>query len=410
MATTGTAGAGIDRRTSGSGRRPLRGPAAAAVVAVAFLITMLGATIPTPLYPLYEQRLGFGGLMVTVVFAIYAVGVAAALVLFGPLSDQVGRRTVLIPGLLLACLSGLVFLIPDSLPALLVGRMLSGLSTGVFTGTATAMLIDLAPARSQRRYGLAAAASNMLGLGLGPVFAGALAQYAPHPLQFPYAVHITLALLAAIALCFVPDPVRRGAGPVRLRVQRVSIPAEVRGTFVRATIAGFAGFAVLGLFNAVAPSFLAQELRITDHLLTGLIVFAFLGTSAVGQVASTALAERTALLTGCVALAAGAALVGLSFELRSLALLVTGAVVAGMGQGMSFRAGLATVTTVSPAERRGEVTSTFFLVLYIAISFPVIAVGLAVQTFGLIPTGVVFSALVTLTAAGAAATLCRQRP
>jgi MFS family permease len=98
---------------------------------------MIGTTMPTPLYPIYERELVFGGVMVTLIFATYAVGVSAALVLFGRLSDQVGRRAVLLPGLALAALSGAVFLIPDNVPTLFVGRVLSGLSAGIFTGTAT---------------------------------------------------------------------------------------------------------------------------------------------------------------------------------------------------------------------------------------------------------------------------------
>ena len=113
-------------------------------VAAAFLVTMVGTTMPTPLYPLYEQRFGFGSLVVTVVFATYAVGVGTALVVLGGLSDRIGRRPVLLLGLVFALLSSLVFLIPVE-PALFVGRLLSGLSAGIFTGTATATIIDLAP-------------------------------------------------------------------------------------------------------------------------------------------------------------------------------------------------------------------------------------------------------------------------
>ena len=90
------------------------------LVAAAFLVTMIGTTIPTPLYPLYQRELGFGGFMVTVVFATYAVGVLMALLLVGRLSDQVGRKAVLLPGLGLAAASSLVFLIPHSLVALFI--------------------------------------------------------------------------------------------------------------------------------------------------------------------------------------------------------------------------------------------------------------------------------------------------
>lgn len=378
-------------------------------MATAFLVVMLGATLPTPLYPIYEQDLGFGGVVVTLIFAAYAVGVAIALVAFGRMSDQLGRRAILLPGLALAAVSSAVFLVPDSLTALFVGRVLSGLSAGIFTGTATAMLVDLAPEGAQQRYSLLAATVNMLGLGLGPVLAGALAELAPAPLALPYATHIVLVLLVGVGVWRVAEPIERAEGPVRWRPQRISVPPEVRGVFVRAATAGFAGFAVLGLFTAISPSFLTQVLRVTNHFVDGLVVFTLLGFSALGQVASSRLRERPALIVGAGGLVVGVLVVGLSIALASLVLLVVGAAIAGVGQGMSFRAGLGAVNAGSPPERRSEVASSFFLVLYVAISLPVIGVGVASAAFGLVTAGVVFSGLVALVAAAAFVSLCAAR-
>lgn len=378
------------------------------LVAAAFLVTMVGTTVPTPLYPLYQQELGFGGLMVTVVFATYAVGVLVALLLVGRLSDQVGRKAVLLPGLGFAVVSSLVFLVPHSLVALFVGRLLSGLSAGIFTGTATATLVDLAPPDGRARAGLLAAVVNVLGLGLGPVVAGALADHAPHPLVLPYLLHVALVVLAAVGLLLVPEPVERPAGRVRLQVQRLGVPDEVRPTFVRAAVAGFAGFAVLGFFTAVSPLFLGQVLHETSHLLTGLTVFALLGSATLGQVLSSRLGERTSLLGGCLALAAGTVIVAAGLAMASLPVVLAGAVVAGLGQGASFRAGLQAVTGGAPADRRSEVSSSFFLVLYVAISIPVVGVGAGAQVFGLVPTAVVFAGLVALLAVGAFVSLLRR--
>src|SRR5581483_5271831 len=118
-------------------------------VAYAFTVTMLGTTLPTPLYPIYQSHIHFSALIVTVVFATYGIGVLASLLLLGPLSDQVGRRRILLPGLVLAAVSSIVFLVAHDLPLLFVGRALSGLSAGVFTGTATAALLDLAPPQAR---------------------------------------------------------------------------------------------------------------------------------------------------------------------------------------------------------------------------------------------------------------------
>lgn len=376
-------------------------------VAAAFFVTMLGAAMPTPLYPIYQQELGFGGLMVTVVFATYAVGVLAALLVVGKLSDQVGRKPVLVPGLLLAAASSLVFLVPDSLTALFVGRFLSGLSAGVFTGVATATIVDLTPPADRARAGLIAAAVNLLGLGSGPVVAGALAEFAPLPLVLPYVLHLVLSAVVTVALLQVPEPVQRKPGPVRLSVQKFSVPEVVRATFVRAATAGFAGFSVVGFFMGTSPLFVGQVLHETDHLLVGIVAFTLLGGATLGQVLTVRLSERTALPGGCAALAAGIAVIAVGVLVASLPVVLVGAVGAGLGLGASFRSGLQAITARAPEDRRSEVSSAFFLVTYTAISIPVIGIGAGAQVIGLVPTIMVFATVVAVLALGAGVSLLR---
>jgi MFS family permease len=62
------------------------------VVGYAFAVTMAFSTIPAPLYVLYQARDHFGALLVTVIFAAYAVGVMVSLFLAGHISDWLGRR------------------------------------------------------------------------------------------------------------------------------------------------------------------------------------------------------------------------------------------------------------------------------------------------------------------------------
>jgi MFS family permease len=378
--------------------RRLSGSAGFAATALALAVGMLGTTLPTPLYELYRQQFGFSELMITVIFAIYAAGVIASLLLFGRLSDQVGRRRVLLGGLAVSALSAVVFLIADSLPLLIAGRILSGLSSGIFTGTATATLVDLAPPDRLRRATLAASIANMGGLGVGPLLAGALSQWAGAPIRLVFWVDLALLVPAAIGIWAMPEPGHRVAHPA-LRPRLPKIPAALRPTFIRAALAGFAGFAVLGLFTAVAPAFLGQELGVTSRAAIGAVVFALFAGSAVGQALLERVPESRALPGGCVGLIGGMALIAAALSLSSLALLVAGAVVAGVGQGMSFRAGLASLNARALPDHRAEVASSFFTVAYVAISLPVIGEGALAQATGLRPAGIAFAAAVAAVAA-----------
>ncbi|GHC28433.1 MFS transporter [Aidingimonas halophila] len=377
-------------------------------VAFAFLATMLGTTLPTPLYPLYQTQFGFSQLIITVIFAAYAVGVIAALLVTGRWSDQLGRRPILLGGLFAAMISDAVFLQADGLGAMLAGRVLSGLSAGVFTGTATVAVMELAPSYLKRHAALAATAANMGGLGLGPVVAGLCSRYLPDPLWLPYLLHLGLAGLAMLAIWQAPETVTRPER-IRLRLQRLSVPTEVRAVFVPAAIAGFAGFSVLGFFTATAPAFMGRIMDVSNLLAIGVVAGLPFFASTVGQLAQERVPLSYRLPLGCVILLLGVVAIGAGIALASLTWFVCGAVVAGIGQGIAFRAGLGEVVAASPLTRRAEVTSSFFVVAYVAISLPVVGIGVTARLIGLQATGEIFAALVALLVLMALVLLRRQR-
>jgi len=371
--------------------------------AFALAIGMLGTTLPTSLYGLYRQQYGLSELMITVIYATYAGGVIASLLLFGRLSDQIGRRRMLLPGLVLSALSAVCFLTAGGLPLLLAGRILSGLSAGIFTGTATATLVDLAPAGGRARATLVAAMANIGALGSGPLLGGLLSQWAGSPLRLTFWVDLALLVPAAIGIWAMPEPLSDTHRP-QLRPRAPKVPREMRSTFVEAAMAGFAGFAVLGLLTAVNPDFLGQELGVSSRAIVGLVVFSVFAASLVGQLVLEFIPERAAIPTGAGALIVGMGSLALGLVVSSLALLVLGGVIAGLGQGLSFRGGLTEVNEHSPAAERGAVASSFFVVIYVGVSVPVIGEGVLAQAIGLQAAGVVFAAMV---AALSAAVLVR---
>src|SRR5699024_4288138 len=107
-------------------------------VAYAFIMVMLGTTLPTPLYPIYEATFGLSSITITIIYAVYAVGVISELLVFGQLSDRIVCRYILLTGGVLSAVIAIVFLVTDNVTLLFVGRILSGFSAALFTRTATA--------------------------------------------------------------------------------------------------------------------------------------------------------------------------------------------------------------------------------------------------------------------------------
>lgn len=361
-----------------------------------FAVVMAATTVSTPLYPRYESQFGLSSLTITVVFAVYGVGVMGGLMVTGRLSDHIGRKPPLAAGLVIALVAMALFIVAHGLGLLLAGRLLIGVTAGLYTGTATAWLVDLDDDR-QRATKLAVGA-NLGGLALGPALAGVFAQFAPDPLRTVYAVELVLMAAGLVAHWRLPEtiPRRRFA----LDFAGVVPPPEVRAVFLPAATAGVAAFGVSGVFGAVGPAMLSQVLGVTAPIASGALVATLFVMSVAGQVAARRFAPTVALPAGCVALAAGLALLGLALALESLVALVASAVVAGLAQGVIVGAGLGLLTARAPADRRSQVASTYFLVLYVGLVVPVVAFGLAETGIGLVDAGYVFCVIVGAAALG----------
>lgn len=360
---------------------------------LAFASIMLGATVPTPIYPLYAAEYGFSQLMITVIFAAYAVGVIGALLLTGPWSEQVGRKPLLIGGLALSAASSLVFALADGLPLILLGRLLSGLSVGIYTSAATVAVGEMAPEGHDQAGTLGATAANMGGLGLGPIFGAVAILALPDPLHLPYVAHLVLVAVALVCLWPVPEPGERAAHP-RLRPQGLAVPAEVRGVFVPAGICAFSGFMICGFLTSVTPAYLGEVLGLEGrHLLIGAVTGLVFLMSCVGQSLEGKLPRRTRLPTGMALLLVGLLAITAALWAQWLPFLVAAIVVAGIGHGIAFRGGLTTVSAASPKGTVSAVVATYFVVAYVAISIPVVTVGVLSAPFSLLPAGIGFAAV-----------------
>jgi MFS family permease len=351
-------------------------------VALSFLVLGAFATAPSALYGLYAQQEGLSGLTLTIVYAVYAAGIVVSLVLAGHLSDSYGRRALLIPGLVVAAVAAVVFIVWQSLPGLIVARVLTGLALGVSVATATAYIADLdtgPDGAPTRRSGIVATIANIGGLAVGPLLAGVLAEYAPDGLTLPY-VLLLAALVGSVALvAWSPE----GRPPVdprpAYRPQRLRLPADARAQFIAATTGSLLVFAFFGLFAGLAGRLLAGPLHHPSAALTGLAIFVNFGTGVLVQTTTTRWHARRLIAAGLVPTLVGLIVLVVSAWTASLALFFVAAVVGGAGGGALFRGSLVlAISTAGPGELAGAL-ATFFIAGYVGVSLPVIGLGIALQ-------------------------------
>jgi MFS family permease len=394
-----------------AGVSPSSRPRAFWLMAYTFVVAMLGGTLPIPLYVIYQGQWGFSEGMITVIFAVYAVGTLFALLLFGELSDRIGRRPVLSAVLVLAALSSVVFVLAQGVVWLLVARVISGVSVGLCTGTAAAALNELEPRGNNRRAALVSTASNMGGLGLGSLLAGLFTEYAPRPTILVYIFFIVLLLPAAFGILATPETVKPREGGLSLRPQRLRVPAGIRPAFASLAAAVFCAFALLGLFSSLVPSFLGEQLRETNHAVAGAVVFLVFATAtAVQLVLRGRMESHRAMSAGMVLLAAGLVLLLIAIWISSLVWFLIGTVCCGVGVGLSFMGSLALVNSLAPPDHRGEVLSSYFAVAYVGLTVPVIGLGVASGYVGVFVATLAFAVVIGVLALIVAALNARPTP
>ena len=362
------------------------------LVAYTLFLLLAGATIPTPLYPIYQDRFAFSTGVLTVVFAVYVAGVVVCLVFVGPLSDRVGRRRVLLPALGMAAMGSAVFVLAQGVGWLLVARMLQGFGVGATLGTAVAALTELEPRGDHRRAARVGATATVGGLAIGPLASGVFAEYGPWPTVLVFVVHLGLLIPALVGVWKMPETVKEATvGEVALRPQRLSVPRGIRGPFALASVAAFGAFGVVAVYMSLGPSVTETLLRVDSRMAAGAVVFALMGTSAVGQLGFGGWPIRRAVVVGPALLAVGLGLIVIALFQRSVSLFVIGTLISGLGHGLAFLGSQQLVDWVAPESIRGDIFSAFYVVIYLGAALPALGVGFGAGVVGFLPAVVAFA-------------------
>lgn len=370
---------------------------------------LMASNLATPLYAVYRRKFGFSAVELTLIFATYAIFLVPSLLLFGQLSDRLGRRRVIATGLAGGAVSLALFAAADGTPWLFAARAVQGLATGLMTAAAAAALVELETQRHHGRAAVATILGNNGGSAAGPLVAGMLAAWAPDPLVLCYLVGICCIAFAILGVMSIRDPVQPSG---RWRPQRPSVPAPVRGRFARASLSGASVWAVGALFLSVVPSYAAQLLHTGDLALLGAITALMLAASCAAQIAMVRVDARPhdAQPAGLGLMAAGVVLLVVAFPLHSLAPVVAAALLAGLGLGVALFGAQKDVNHLAPADRRGEVTAAFISCLYGGVAITTVGTGLLADGYGLSTAVAIIGAVLVALAVGVSAWHIAARP
>lgn len=377
-------------------RKRLSQPVAFVAIAAIFVTFTAASSAPSPLYVVYQQLWGFSATTLTVVFAVYVVGLIAALLVLGALSDHVGRRPVLAAAIGLEIVALVLFLAAGDVTVLLAARFLQGIATGAALTTLGAALVDLNPPHAPGRAGLISSVVPPAGLAIGSLGTGALVQFAPGPTHLVFALLLAGMAVAALVVLLMPETSSRRPGGAASLVPRLGVPVRLRGAVFALVPIIVASWALGGLYLSLGPSVAVGVFGLSNHLIGGLVVTLLCGTGAVtafalrGRPAPMVLTIAGALLTG------GTAVTLAGVQTGSVVLGAVGTVLAGVGFGASALASFGAMALLAAPHERGELIAVALTIAYVAFSLPAVIAGLAATTVGLHLTTVVYSLVVVL--------------
>jgi uncharacterized protein (DUF427 family)/MFS family permease len=375
-----------------------------ASITVSFLAA---SSAPSPLYATYQKEWGFSALTTTFVFGVYAVAFLVALLTVGRLSDHVGRRPVLLAGIVGEIVALGIFVDAHSVVALIAARIVQGVATGTAIGAIGAGMLDV----DESRGAVANATAPGLGTASGALLTSFAVQWLPAPTQLTY---LTLAAVLAVqalgVLLLLPETSPRAPGAWRSLVPQVSIPAQTRRPLLVAAPVLFAVWALAGFYGSLGPSLIDELVGSASAVDAGLGLGILAGVAALTTFVLRATPASRVMLIGTGALAGGVAIVLLALAAGSPVIFFTGTASAGIGFGAGFQGGIRLVAPLAHPDQRAGVLSVLFVISYVGLGIPAIAAGVAVVKGGnLIATSYVYGAAVMALAGFATVNLIRLR-
>src|SRR5580693_6682963 len=223
------------------GRRPVSGaasgyarqavlPRAAGfwLVAGVLFLLLFASGAASPLYGVYQAQWRFSSTTLTAVFGVYALVLLVTLLVFGSVSDYLGRRRVI--SVAMAAGACGLFLAAHGVGLLFAARALSGASAGTATSAGGAALIDLQPEGSGRAP-VVTSAATLLGLAAGALGTSALVQYGPAPTHLVWWLLLGASAVGAVVVLAIPETAARRPGVLAALRPRVAVPRRARTTF-----------------------------------------------------------------------------------------------------------------------------------------------------------------------------------
>jgi len=379
-------------------RRKIFGRQASFLTAAAVVAhTIWTSAAPVLTYPIYAHEWGLSTFSTTAIFAVYPVFVVLVLVLFGNLSDYIGRRETMLIGLFASTIGSLIFAIAPDIDWIFVGRAFMGIGVGLSAGPSAAAVLEFSAPDKLKQAGSVTAVAQAIGMSGAALVGGALIQYAPFPSRLNFAVLTGILVLVTIATWHLPN--RTASRPHgKWRPGIPSIPNGFLAPFVSATAAVTTAY-VLGAMTLSLGAQVAHDVvASTNALMNGGIITIFAVSSAFATAPVRGRSPGSVLRIGAVIGLLSVGCLAIAAEEQLLIVFASAQIGAGVAYSLLLLGGLSLINEGAPKTHRAATLSALFLVAYLAQAAVALSLGRIATTAGLANAVVAGVALIAVLA------------
>ena len=385
-----------------TGATDSRGLAMSAAL-MAIFTTIFASNLPTPLYSVWQAQWGFSSAALTAVFSIYVLGVVSTLLTLGALSDKLGRRQMMVPGLLFIMAGAVTFMLATDIYALGAARVLTGIGTGIVTGASSAALVELEPNENWTRAATLSALFFTLGAFAGPTVSSFALKWGAGALTWPFIVTIVLTLATIALLILAPWPSHIGQRHPEFRWSAwrptpVKGPRELLGAFAFAAAAICLAWSTGSLYASLGPSLATKLIGISDRANAGLFAAAWQLMAGISQFACKRQPVDRMLIVGPTTLIIGLGVMAAAVMTSSPWLFTLATMATAGGAGATGVVAIASISNVAPPEQRGGIISAFYLMAYLTMATVVLGVGFFSDVVGFATTVIGFTSIISVAA------------
>ncbi|MBL7250081.1 MFS transporter [Alloalcanivorax sp. C16-2] len=342
---------------------------------LSLVMAYAASATPIPLYGIYQavDGVSYGALSLSAV--VYFAGAVMALLVFGRLSNHLGRRAVSLLAVALAGLASVTLMTVHEAAPLIIGRLFQGLSCGLASTALAAWLVDTAPVSPSWVAPAILSCGPMTGLTLGGVASGVMVEYGPSPRTLPYLVILGVLVVCALLLLRGRETVAGEPGWRASLRPRFGLPPSARKAYPVAACTFVCTWALGGFYQAFGPIMAREQLHSSNALAAALVFASLMAPSVIGASIAGRLRPSSAQCLGMLAFTAGLAGVLLSLKLGLLVPFLITSVLAGIAQGTTLSGGIQMMVAGTEQEERAGILSVIYATSYTGAAVPTLVAG-----------------------------------